>query len=137
MHSPVVAALRETSILFAVMIGWLVFGEKMTRGKALAALVIVGGVMLGVDKRAAAEFSFFLAIPTMVGAFAKDFWESRESLMEGSHLGLLAVGFIVSFLSGLVVVKVLLDIVSKRGLSPFGWWRILVGGGGLAVIYLT
>ncbi len=110
---------------------------SMIPGVSRSGATIVGGVMLGVDKRAAAEFSFFLAIPTMVGAFAKDFWESRESLMEGSHLGLLAVGFIVSFVSGLVVVKVLLDIVSKRGLSPFGWWRILVGGGGLAVIYLT
>jgi undecaprenyl-diphosphatase len=110
---------------------------SMIPGVSRSGATIVGGVMLGVDKRAAAEFSFFLAIPTMVGAFAKDFWESRESLMEGSHLGLLAVGFVVSFLSGLVVVKVLLDIVSKRGLSPFGWWRILVGGGGLAVIYLT
>jgi len=110
---------------------------SMIPGVSRSGATIVGGVLLGVDKRAAAEFSFFLAIPTMVGAFAKDFWESRDSLMVGDHLGLLAVGFVVSFLSGLVVVKVLLDFVSKRGLSPFGWWRILVGGVGLGVIYLT
>ena len=109
----------------------------MIPGVSRSGATIVGGVLLGVDKRAAAEFCFFLAIPTMVGAFAKDFWESRESLMQGDHLGLLAVGFVVSFLSGLVVVKVLLDFVSKRGLAPFGWWRILVGGAGLALIYLT
>jgi undecaprenyl-diphosphatase len=74
----------------------------------------------------------------MVGAFAKDFWESRDE-PDGRQppAGLLAVGFVVSFLSGLVVVKVLLDVVSKRGLAPFGWWRILVGAGGLAVIYLA
>lgn len=107
----------------------------MIPGVSRSGATIVGGVMLGVDKRAAAEFSFYLAIPTMVGAFAKDFWESRESLMVGDHLGILAVGFVVSFLSGLVVVKVLLDFVSKRGLAPFGWWRILVGAGGLALIY--
>lgn len=109
----------------------------MIPGVSRSGATIVGGVMLGVDKRAAAEFSFFLAIPTMVGAFAKDFWESRESLMVGDHLGVLAVGFAVSFLSGLIVVKVLLDFVSKRGLAPFGWWRILVGGAGLAWLYLT
>jgi undecaprenyl-diphosphatase len=109
----------------------------MIPGVSRSGATIVGGVLLGVDKRAAAEFSFFLAIPTMVGAFAKDFWESRESLMQGDNLGLLAVGFVVSFLSGLVVVKVLLDFVSKRGLAPFGWWRILVGAVGLGWIYLA
>lgn len=110
---------------------------SMIPGVSRSGATIVGGVMLGVDKRAAAEFSFFLAIPTMVGAFAKDFWESRESLMVGDHLGLLAIGFVVSFLSGLVVVKVLLDFVSKRGLSPFGWWRIVLGAVGLGVIYFA
>jgi undecaprenyl-diphosphatase len=108
---------------------------SMIPGVSRSGATFVGGVLLGVDKRAAAEFSFFLAIPTMMGAFAKDFWESRESLMVGDNLPLLAVGFVVSFLSGLVVVKVLLDFVSKRGLSPFGWWRIVVGGLGLGWIY--
>ncbi|HRD46598.1 MAG TPA: undecaprenyl-diphosphate phosphatase [Caulobacter sp.] len=110
---------------------------SMVPGVSRSGATIVGGVLLGVDKRAAAEFSFFLAIPTMVGAFAKDAWESRESLLVGDHLPVLAVGFVVSFLSGLVVVKVLLDVVSKRGLSPFGWWRIAVGAIGLAWLQLT
>lgn len=109
----------------------------MIPGVSRSGATIVGGVVLGVDKRAAAEFSFFLAIPTMVAVFVKDAWESRASLMVGDHLPVLAVGFVVSFLSGLVVVKVLLDIVSKRGLSPFGWWRILVGAIGLAWMQLT
>ena len=109
----------------------------MIPGVSRSGATIVGGVLLGVDKRAAAEFSFYLAIPTMVGAFAKDFWESKDSLMQANHLSLLAVGFAVSFLSGLVVVKVLLDVVSKRGLAPFGWWRILVGGAGLAWLYFA
>jgi len=109
----------------------------MIPGVSRSGATIVGGVLLGVDKRAAAEFSFFLAIPTMVAVFVKDAWESRASLMVGDHLPVLAVGFVVSFLSGLVVVKVLLDIVSKRGLSPFGWWRIVVGAVGLAWMQLT
>ena len=109
----------------------------MIPGVSRSGATIVGGVLMGVDKRAAAEFSFFLAIPTMMGAFAKDAWESRASLMVGDHLPVLGVGFLVSFLSGLVVVKLMLDFVSKRGLSPFGWWRILVGGAGLAWLYLA
>ena len=109
----------------------------MIPGVSRSGATIVGGVVLGVDKRAAAEFSFFLAIPTMAAAFAKDFWESRDSLMQGDHLGILAVGFVVSFLSGLVVVKVLLDFVSRRGLAPFGWWRIIVGGVGLVLLALA
>ncbi len=108
---------------------------SMIPGVSRSGATIVGGVLLGVEKRAAAEFSFFLAIPTMMGAFAKDYWESRETLMVGDNLGLLAVGFVVSFVSGLIVVKVLLDFVSKRGLAPFGWWRIAVGGIGLGLIY--
>ena len=77
-------------------------------------------------------------IPRLASEAAeRRFWESRDSLMQANHLSLLAVGFVVSFLSGLVVVKVLLDVVSKRGLAPFGWWRILVGAGGLAWLYVT
>ncbi len=110
---------------------------SMIPGVSRSGATIVGGVLMGVDKRAAAEFSFFLAIPTMMGAFAKDAWESRASLMVGDHLPVLAVGFVVSFLSGLVVVKVLLDFVSRRGLAPFGWWRIVVGAAGLAWMALT
>ena len=108
----------------------------MIPGVSRSGATIVGGVMLGVDKRAAAEFSFYLAIPTMVGAFAKDFWESRHTIMLGNHLELIALGFVVSFLSGLVVVRVLLDFVSRRGLAPFGIWRIAVGALGLAALYL-
>lgn len=110
---------------------------SMIPGVSRSGATIVGGVLLGVEKRAAAEFSFYLAIPTMVGAFAKDFLESRDTLLVGDHLAVLAVGFVVSFVSGLVVVKVLLDFVSKRGLAPFGWWRIVVGGVGLGLIYFT
>ena len=80
---------------------------SMIPGVSRSGATIVGGVLMGMERRAAAEFSFFLAIPTMMGAFAKDAWESRASLMVGDHLPVLAVGFVVSFLSGLVVVKVL------------------------------
>ena len=97
---------------------------------------IVGAMLMGVEKRAAAEFSFFLAMPTMAGAFVLDLWSSRGDL-QGDRMGLLALGFGVSFVVGYAVVKVLLEVVSRRGFAPFGWWRILVGGAGLMLLGLS
>ena len=104
-------------------------------GVSRSGSTIVGSMLLGVERRAAAEFSFFMAIPIMVGAFALDVYKNRHALDAG-HVGIVAIGFVVSFLSGLVVVKYMLDFVGKRGFAPFAWWRIAVGIGGLAVLYL-
>jgi len=103
-------------------------------GVSRSGATIVGGLLLGVDKRAAAEFSFFLAIPTMVAAFGLDFWESRD-LINGNVAGLIAIGFVVSFFSGLFVVRTLVDFVGRYGFAPFAAWRILVGGVGLLAIW--
>lgn len=105
-------------------------------GVSRSGSTIVGSMLLGVDKRAAAEFSFFLAIPIMVGAFGLDVWESRD-LISADQMGVVAVGFVVSFLSGLVVIRTMLGFIQKRGFSPFGWWRIAVGVAGLAMLQLT
>ena len=102
-------------------------------GMSRSGATIVGGLLSGVDKRAAAEFSFFLAIPTMVGAFALDFWESRD-VLTGDFLGTIGIAFIVSFISGLFVVKTMLDFVGRYGFAPFAWWRIAVGVLGLAAV---
>ena len=107
----------------------------MIPGVSRSGATIVGGVLLGVDRRAAAEFSFFMAIPTMVGAFVLDFWENRD-VLTGENLGIIAIGFVVSFLSGLVVVKTMLDFINRYGLAPYGWWRIIVGVIGLGVVFL-
>lgn len=105
-------------------------------GVSRSGATIVGGLLLGVDKKAAAEFSFFLAIPTMVAAFGLDFWESRD-LMTGDVVGLIAIGFVVSFFSGLFVVRKLVDFVGKHGFAPFAWWRIAIGLLGLAGLAWT
>ena len=104
-------------------------------GVSRSGATIVGGLLLGVDKRAAAEFSFFLAIPTMVAAFGLDFWENRE-LITGDVINIIAIGFVVSFFSGLFVVKTLVDFVGRYGFAPFAAWRILVGGVGLLAMWL-
>ncbi|MFM8754810.1 MAG: undecaprenyl-diphosphate phosphatase [Phenylobacterium sp.] len=94
---------------------------------------IVGAMLMGVEKKAAAEFSFFLAMPTMAGAFVLDFWSSRGDI-QGDRIGLLALGFLVSFIVGYAVVKFMLEIVGRAGFAPFGWWRIVVGAAGLVLL---
>lgn len=108
----------------------------MIPGVSRSGATIVGGMFLGIDRRAAAEFSFFMAIPTMVGAFVLDFWSNKD-VLTSDNLGIIAVGFVVSFISGLIVVRTMLDFINRFGLAPYGWWRILVGSIGLAVITLT
>ena len=103
-------------------------------GVSRSGATISGGLVLGLDKRAAAEFSFFLAIPTMAAAFTLDLWENRK-LIDAEYAGVIAVGFIVSFISGAWVIKTMLDFVSKHGFAPFAWWRIVVGVLGLAAIW--
>ncbi|WP_091742208.1 undecaprenyl-diphosphate phosphatase [Phenylobacterium immobile] len=107
----------------------------MIPGVSRSGATIVGSMLLGVEKRAAAEFSFFLAIPTMAGAFAVDAWRSRDQI-DLDHAWIIAVGFVVSFAVALVVIKAMLAFVSRRGYAPFGWWRILVGAAGLAILSL-
>ncbi|MER9298493.1 undecaprenyl-diphosphate phosphatase [Mesorhizobium sp. M0621] len=99
-------------------------------GTSRSGSTIVGALLLGVDKRAAAEFSFFLAIPTMVGAFAFDLFKNRN-VLSSADLPVIAVGFVAAFVTALIVVRFLLDYVSRNGYSLFGWWRLVVGGVGL------
>lgn len=105
----------------------------MIPGVSRSGATIVGGMMMRVEKRAAAEFSFFLAIPTMAGAFVLDAWKSRDQLT-ASSIPLVAVGFVIAFLVAIVVIKAMLAIVTRRGFAPFGWFRIVIGGAGLALL---
>lgn len=102
----------------------------MIPGTSRSGATIVGALLLGTDKRSAAEFSFFLAMPTMAGAFALDLYKNRDALSFDDS-AIIAIGFIAAFLSALLVVRALLDFVSRRGYAPFAWWRILVGTAGL------
>jgi undecaprenyl-diphosphatase len=99
-------------------------------GVSRSGATIAGALLVKCDKRAAAEFSFFLAIPTMLGAFALDFYENR-SVLSGDDMGIILIGFVVSFVAALVVVRTFVDFVARHGFLPFAWWRIIVGGAGL------
>ena len=108
----------------------------MIPGVSRSGATIAGGLLLGTDKRSAAEFSFFLALPTMGAAVAYDLFKNR-SVLDFSDLGLIAVGFVAAFLTALAVVRFLLEFVSRRGFAPFAWWRIVVGVLGIAGLAMT
>lgn len=102
----------------------------MIPGTSRSGATIAGALLLGTDKRSAAEFSFFLAMPTMLGAFTLDLYKNRNAL-DFNDSALIAVGFIAAFVSALLVVRSLLNFVSSRGFAPFAIWRIVVGVAGL------
>jgi undecaprenyl-diphosphatase len=102
----------------------------MIPGVSRSGATIVSAMLLGADKRAAAEFSFYLAMPTMAGAFAYDLMKNWGQ-MGGSNWLIVAVGFATSFVAAFIVVKSFLDYVSSHGFALFAWWRIIVGALGL------
>src|SRR4029450_13496561 len=106
---------------------------SMIPGTSRAGATIVAAMLLGADRRSAAEFSFWLAMPTMAGAFVYDHYKSHGQLSM-NNAGIITLGFIVSFICAWIVVKTFLDYVQRHGFALFGWWRIIVGS--LALIAL-
>jgi undecaprenyl-diphosphatase len=102
-------------------------------GVSRSGATIVGGLLFRLDRGAAAEFSFFLAMPTMAAAFAHDLWEVRHHLAAGQAAEI-AVGFVTAFLAALVVVRPFLRYVSRAGFAPFAWYRIAAGVAVLAAM---
>jgi undecaprenyl-diphosphatase len=105
-------------------------------GVSRSGSTIVGALLLGLDRKAAAEFSFFLAMPTMLGAFTYDLAKNYKNFTLDDGV-LVVVGFVAAFCAALVVVRAVLDYVSRNGFALFGWWRIIVGSAALIGLYLT
>jgi len=103
-------------------------------GMSRSGSTIFGAMLLRCDKRSAAEFSFFLAIPTMVGAFTLDLIKQRHEIAAAHAWGIIAIGFVVSFVVALAVVKGFIGFVGRYGLTPFTVWRVLVGVAGLIAL---
>jgi undecaprenyl-diphosphatase len=106
----------------------------MIPGVSRSGATIVGALMMGVGKRAAAEFSFFLSMPTMGAAFAYDLFKNRDAL-DFSALTDIAVGFAAAFITAVLVVRWVLNYVSRHGFAIFGWWRIVVGSAALVALW--
>ena len=118
--------------LVAIVIG---FAQclAMIPGVSRSGATIVSALLLGADKRSATEFSFFLAMPTMLGAFVFDLYKNIDQL-SGDDIKGIALGFVVSFVAGVLVVRYLIDFVGRHGFAPFAWWRIVIGGMGLGAL---
>ena len=102
----------------------------MIPGVSRSGATIMGALAMGIERRTAAEFSFFLAIPTMLGATTLELWDNHAELMAGTGpVGWteIAVGFTVSFVVALAVIKAFVAFVSRSGFAPFAWYRIVAG----------
>jgi undecaprenyl-diphosphatase len=95
-------------------------------GVSRSGSTIVGAMLLGLDRPAAAEFSFFLAIPTMTAAFAHDLFKARHDLGSG-RIEEIAIGFVFAFLASALVIRPFLAVVRRSGFAPFAWYRIAAG----------
>ena len=105
----------------------------MIPGVSRSGATIMGALMMGVERRTATLFSFFLAIPTMVGATVYDLYKNRNTLdFDGATV--IGVGFVVAFLAALLVVRWLVGFVSRHGFGPFAWYRIGLGVGMLGIL---
>jgi undecaprenyl-diphosphatase len=117
----------------SIMIG-LVQCLAMVPGVSRSGATILGAMAFGVDRRTAAEFSFFLALPTLSGATVLQLWKHADDI-DSSQYWLIAIGFVVSFVVALAVIRAFVAYVSRHGFAPFAWYRIVVGGA--AVAWLT
>lgn len=104
----------------------------MIPGTSRSGATIIGGLWMGLSRKAAAEFSFFLAIPTMIGATVYSVYTCRDLFM-WADLPVFAIGFIMSFIAAAIVVKALVGFVSRHGFTVFAWYRIAFG----ALIWLS
>lgn len=105
----------------------------MIPGVSRSGATIMGALLMGVERKTAAEFSFFLAVPTMIGATAYSLYKDRD-LLTLDDLGGIAIGLAVSFVVALFVVKAFVKVVGRFGFAPFAWYRIALGS--VALIWL-
>jgi undecaprenyl-diphosphatase len=107
----------------------------MIPGVSRSGATIVGALLMGVEKRAAAEFSFLLSLPTMGAAVAYDLFKNRHVLDFGAVWDI-AIGFAVAFVTAVLVVRWVLSYISRNGYALFGWWRIIVGSLALGALWM-
>lgn len=130
--APKVEDASQTPVWRAFMVG-LFQCVALIPGVSRSGATIYGGMLAGLDRRAAAEFSFFLAMPTMAAVFASDFLDIKDHIT-GDRAAAIAVGFVAAFISSLLVVKPFLEYVTRHGFMPFAGYRILAGAAVLGLL---
>jgi undecaprenyl-diphosphatase len=113
----------------ALSIG-LVQCTAMLPGVSRSGATIMGALMMGVERKTAAEFSFFLAVPTMMAATVYALWKDR-ALLSADDLDMIAIGFTAAFVVAVIVVKAFVALVGRYGFAPFAYYRIIVGSAAL------
>ncbi|QPQ54950.1 undecaprenyl-diphosphate phosphatase [Allosphingosinicella flava] len=103
----------------------------MVPGVSRSGATIMGALLMGVERKTAAEFSFFLAVPTMIAATVFDLYQNRD-LLSMNDMNAIAIGFVTAFVVALAVVKAFVALVSRYGFAPFAWYRIVIGSIALA-----
>jgi undecaprenyl-diphosphatase len=132
-HHPTVSSVDDISLKKAFMIGMIQVLAILFPGVSRSGATIMGGMVLGLSRRAAAEFSFFLAIPAMLGASMLKLIGAHD-IITVADLPLFATGFLVACFSALFIIKGFLAFVSQRSFAVFAWYRILFGAG-LILVY--
>ncbi len=141
--NPTVFKEEDITVKKAVTIGfWQCLA--MMPGTSRAAASIIGGMQQGLTRQAAAEFSFFLAVPTMLAVttysiFIKEYGTAQTSgyelMMQGDNLKLFAIGSIIAFVVAIIAIKGFIGVIKKYGFKPWGWYRIIAGA--LLLAYFT
>ncbi len=131
---PTIHSVPEMGPLAALLVG---FGQAlaMIPGTSRSGATIITALLVGVDRKVAAEFSFILAIPTMLAATAYSLFKARAEL-SADGAGLIVVGFAAAFAVAFLVVRWLIGVVGRIGFAPFGWYRIVLGAVMLAWLSL-
>ncbi len=120
-----VGGVSAVSAVQALKVG-LVQCLAMVPGVSRSGATILGAMSFGVDRKTAAEFSFFLAVPTLTGATVLQLVKHHDQLNSDS-IGLIGVGFVVSFVVAIIVIKGFMSIITRFGFAPFAWYRIIAG----------
>ena len=131
---------KEISYKKSFIVGCFQVLSILFPGLSRSAATIIGGMSQKLTKKAAAEFSFFLAVPTMLAASAKstlDVYKESPQVFNSSNLTTLLIGGIVAFLVALMSVKFLINFIQKNGFALFGWYRIIIGLGIIAMLLFT
>lgn len=132
--TPTVHKVEQITFPTALKVG-LCQSLAMIPGVSRSGATIIGGCLLGLDRRVATEFSFFLAIPTMFAATVYDLYKNWGSLVT-EDFAVIGVGFVSAFISAMLVVRLLVAFVSRNGFSIFGWYRIVVGTIMLGILFV-
>jgi undecaprenyl-diphosphatase len=132
--APSIHSVPEIGPLAAVLVG-LGQALAMIPGTSRSGATIITALLIGVERRTAAEFSFMLAIPTMFAASFYSLWKVRAEI-DPSAFGQIAVGFIAAFIVAFITVRAVLALIGRIGFTPFGYYRIALGGLMLLVLAL-